>query len=432
MWRLNASGSNVRPPTGSVYDGSAAGGEMVWPHLSLVLLVGQLLILAQGAFAIATAVNLLRGAQTLGDVSSGFNPIDLSHGAVTGTAISGIVVGAFFMAAGLRVRRLSLVGRVPIALAELVLLLISAVAIAVGGPNLSVISVAVLAFAGSPILPGAAVVGVQAVVIYALLIHPGIDVVRHRRRAAAPKPPLREYLPAQPRPSQRLAGASPPRYAGPPTRAQLLPHFSASQRAPSPPRGAVPTPPLQSPEPNLRVMPPVSPRLVVPARDAVDAPAAALDLRIAAARPDPVTAAAPPPDASLSPAAPALPAPAPSETPARQAPAAQVPELEAPAPARTPVERVRAARAQARPVPLAPAQEAPVVSASPGGPAKSEPPLFVGLRPSARKPGAKRAVNQQLLRPARGAGSELRDIRLKPGVRPRVLPPDDDELLDEE
>lgn len=452
MWRLNASGSNLRPPTGSVYEG-AADGETASPHVSLVLLVGQLLVLAQGAFAIATGVNLLRGAQTLGDVSKGFNPIDLSRGAVIGTAISGIVVGVFFMAAGLRVRRLSLVGRVPIALAELFLLLISAVAIAAGGPNLSVISVAVLAFAGSPILPGAAVLGVQAVVIYALLIHPAIDVLRQRRPAAAPKPPLRQYLPAQPRPSQRLGGAAPPRYAGPPAQAQLSRQFSASPAAASPltpsspaaspPRGVAPAPPSQPPEPNLRVMPPVSRRLVAPARDAVDAPAAALDLRIAAARPAPVPPVAPQPDAPPAPAAPAAPEPARSENPARetparqapahQAPAAEVPEPEMPAPALTPVERVRAARAQTRPVPPAPPQPPPAVPASPAAPAKSEPPLFVGLRPSARKPGAKRAANQQLLRPARGAGAELRDIRLKPGVRPRVLPPpDDDELLDEE
>ena len=459
MWRLTASGSDARPPARSVYEGAVAGGEKASLHVSLVLLVGQLLVLAQGAFAIATGVNLLRGAQTLGDVSTGFQPRDLSHGAVTGTAIAGIVVGALFMLAGLRLQRLSLRGRVPIALAELVLLLISSVAIAVGGENLSVISVAVLAFAGSPILPGAAVLGVQAVVIYALLIHPATDILRRRRQAAAVKAPLRVYLPAQPPRSQGMSGAPAPRYAGPApgpppaARAPAMPQISRA-RSPasgqlsaasppaasrpgtaSPPAVAAAAPPSQPPEPKLRVMPPVSPRLVIPARDAVVAPAAALDLRIATARPDPVPAA-PPQREVLPPAPPAAAlaaAPAAPETPAREAPAAEVPAPEAPAAALTPVERVRAVRARAQPVPPAPASPAPPVGASPAAPAKSEPSLFVGLRPSPRKPASKRSANQQLLRPARGAGAELRDIRLKPGVRPRVLPPpDDDELVDEE
>lgn len=412
-------------------------------HVSLVLLVGQLLVLAQGAFAIATGVNLLRGAQTLGDVSAGFRPLQLSHGAVTSVAIAGIAVGAFFITAGLRVRRLSLLGRVPIALAELVLLLISSIAIAVGGENLSVISVAVLAFAGSPILPGAAVLGVQVVVIYALLIHPGIDVVRTRRQAAAPRPPLRVHLPAQPGQSPRVSGAPAPRYAGPPGRAQLSRQRSvtAARAGASAPPGAS-TPPSPAPaappptEPNLRVMPTVSPRLVIPARDAVDAPAAALDLRIAAARPAP---AAPPPQDALPPAPEASAAPAPAlpalpEPPDRDAPAAEPPAPEAPPAALTPVERVRALqKANAQPVPPAPPPSAPAIGLASPAPAKSEPALFVGLRPGARKPASKRSANQQLLRPARGAGAELRDVRLKPGVHPRVLPPpDDDELVDEE
>lgn len=432
MWRLTASGSEVRPPARSVYEGSAAVAEKTSRHVSLVLLVGQLLVVAQGAFAVVTGVNLLRGAQTLGDVSAGFEPLGLSRGVVTGTAIAGIVVGALFMSAGLRVQRLSFRSRLPIALAEVALLLISSIAIAVGGENLSVISVAVLAFAGSPILPGAAVLGVQAVVIYALLIHPATDVLRMRRQAAAVKPPFRVYLPAQPRTPQGLSGAPAPRYAGPapappPPAPPRTPQISPARAPASPPAGpspqsaGAPAPAPQPPEPKFRVMPPVSPRLVIPARDASDAPAAALDLRIAAAPPDPVP---PAPRQREAPAA---------ETAAHEAPAAEVPDPMAPAPALTPVERVRALRAQAQPVPREPAPPAPTVEVSPAPPAKSEKSLFVGLRPSTRKPGSKRPANQQLLRPARGAGAELRDIRLKPGVRPRVLPPpDDDELVDEE
>lgn len=439
MWRLNASGSNPQPPAGSVYNTPAASRKEPL-HVSLVLLVGQLLVLAQGAFSIVTGVNLLRGAQTLSDISTGFKPLDLSPGVATGTAMAGIAVGALFMLAGLRVRRMSLRGRLPIALIELLLLLISSVAIAVGGENLSVISVAVLAFAGAPILPGAALIGIEAVVIHALLIHPGIGMVLSMRRAAAVKSPLRVYLPGQLRPADDTHGAPATRYAGPaaapaprtgapagraPTTPQLSPAKfvsparTSAQSAPTSTPAVAPEEPVPA-EPKLRVMPPVSPRLVVPARDASTAPAAALDLRIASAPADPAPAA---PRTGRTP--PPTPAVAPS--PAAAAPAADViapPPLPPPAPAV--IADIPAAAASP---PVQPASR----PAPPANVPAAEQPPFVGLRPAARR-SSKRPANHQLLRPARGAGAELRDVRLKPGVRPRVLPPpdDDEELLDEQ
>jgi hypothetical protein len=405
MWRLNSTGAEVAP-AGRSLSGDPHGGEAPPAHVSLLLLVGQLLVMAQGGFAIAIGVNLLRGAQTLDDVSAGFRQSVLSAGAVTATAVLGIVIGALVMFAGLRVRRLTLVGRVPLALAELLLLLISAVAIAAGGADLSIVSVAVLAFAGSPLLPGAALLSVEAIAIYALLIHPFIDEAIRRWRAARVRVPVRVHLTPQPseKPGTvRAAAASTPTAPSMTSPAGRLPgtKLPTVARTHAPQKRAKIAPMVATAADQVAGTSPVLPAPGPPRPGPAHPPTeqSPLPARRPSAMPPPVVAQRAPAPADL--------APSPSPPPA---PSTAARRLDVPP------------RVMRGPVPASPASEPP--TAPPAVPKRRAPAAqreqepaperSLGLKPAS----ARGQPRQPLLRPAHGAGAALRDTRLRAADRP--------------
>jgi hypothetical protein len=387
MWRLNSNVPAITPPGSGV---SIDRGIAPVPlHVQLLLLIGQVLVLAQGAIAIAVGVSLLNGTETLGDASAGFKPLGLSHGTITATAMTGMIVGAVVMLAGLRVRGLSLQGRVPIALTELVLFLISAVAIAVGGENLSVISVAVLAFAVSPILPGAALLAVEAVVIYALVIHPAIDLLIRRRRAV---PKRRAYPPAQ-----QVRSRAGPLVVAAPSGTAIVP-------APRPPTPAVAPP-------------------IVPKRRTPETPTTPETAPRPAVKATPLSAPPEPPALST------MPPPAPPVGPPLSA------EPLADARAEAALTKLRALRAAPRPREAAPVADPAAEVAPPPAPSSQQEtrprvlPPILPTRPERRPPvfglnaapTGKQKPGNSLLRPARDGGAELLYIRLRPRSRPRVV-----------
>lgn len=133
--------------------------------------LAQLVLLAQSALAIATAINLMRGTTNLAQLAPG---VTLStSAALTDNYAKGIAViaGALLLGA-ITVSLPSQTVRGLLALFETVLLGVTLAAHFGGGSVLGFVTVLTMGASGSAIIPFGGIVALQSILIYILSMHP--------------------------------------------------------------------------------------------------------------------------------------------------------------------------------------------------------------------------------------------------------------------
>lgn len=208
-WRLHAAGPPASTQPRERYGAHQAASRSPF-QANVLLRVAQLLAVVQAALGVATGINLLRGAVALKDVSAGVNLAGASHTTVSNYAVATLVIGGLLIVAGILTGRPSMIARVVVWLWAFVAFCVSLAAFYHGGSVLGFVTVAVFAASGGAILPATAVLAVDAVIFYALTLHPPTySAFRERGRPmllTAPAQPLRT---APPR-SAMAASAVPP------------------------------------------------------------------------------------------------------------------------------------------------------------------------------------------------------------------------------
>ena len=140
-------------------------------HANPLLRLAQLAVLAQTVLAVMTGISLITGAESLAKISAG---VTLTAGSTIATRYAvGILVIAGLLAvltamtnAPWRAARAALV------VVETVMLGVTLAAHFGGGSVLGLVSVLAMGASGSALIPVGAVVGLQALAVYALAIHP--------------------------------------------------------------------------------------------------------------------------------------------------------------------------------------------------------------------------------------------------------------------
>lgn len=136
-----------------------------------LLRLAQLTAVAQGVLALITGVNLINGGITLTRLGTGVSlpqssTVTMSYGIVL------VVIGALIIVAAILVTRPSPVARWLLVLFEVIALGASLAAHFGGGSVLGLVTVVAMGSGGSGMIPIAAVLGIQAALIYALALHP--------------------------------------------------------------------------------------------------------------------------------------------------------------------------------------------------------------------------------------------------------------------
>lgn len=173
---------------------------------NFLLRVTQLLAAAQGALGLVTGINLVRGAVVLNDVSAGVNLSGAPRSTASSYAISTFVIAVMLILAGFLIGRPSTIARVVVWLWAGVAFCVSLAAFLHGGSVLGFVTVAVFAASGGAILPAPAVLSIDAVMFYALAVHPATYSAFRERGAATSwnAPPIPPYRSA----ASRLITAS--------------------------------------------------------------------------------------------------------------------------------------------------------------------------------------------------------------------------------
>ena len=140
-------------------------------HANPGLLLAELALLTQGALAIATGVNVIRGATSLALLGSGVNMTPSSD--VAGHFGFGIIVIAVAVIALTGAVNLpSQWVRALLTVLEVVGLGAALAAHFGGGTVLGFVTVLAMGASGSALVPFGVVIGIQAVAIYFIAIHP--------------------------------------------------------------------------------------------------------------------------------------------------------------------------------------------------------------------------------------------------------------------
>ena len=154
----------------SANHGAAVGGPQAFVA-NPALRLAQVAVLAQGALAIVTAVELIRGTTTLARIGSGVT-ISTTQSLATHYAIGVLVIASLLVLGALTVSVPSQIVRSLLAVCEVVFLGLTLAAHFGGGSVLGFATILGMSASGSAIIPFGGVVAIQSVVIYVLAIHP--------------------------------------------------------------------------------------------------------------------------------------------------------------------------------------------------------------------------------------------------------------------
>lgn len=171
-WRLNAYGSPQPSQQGAGPRRQAPPPRSPPFQPNLLLRVAQLAAVAQGGMGVFTGINVIRGAVPLRDIAAGVNLSGASHSTATGYGIATIIAGGLVIVAAILMGRPSTIARVAVALWTVVAFGVSLAAFYRGGSVLGFVTVIVFAATGGAIVPAAAVLSIDAVIFYALALHP--------------------------------------------------------------------------------------------------------------------------------------------------------------------------------------------------------------------------------------------------------------------
>lgn len=155
--------------------GTQSSGTVVAAHQPFrsnpALQLAQLAILAQSALGATTAVNLMRGTKTLGQLASGVTMS--SSSSLADNYGKGVAVMAAVLILGvITVSLPSQIARALLALLEFLMLCVTLAAHFGGGSVLGFVTVLTAGASGSALIPFSGVIALQSATIYLLAIHP--------------------------------------------------------------------------------------------------------------------------------------------------------------------------------------------------------------------------------------------------------------------